>query len=79
MKRFLTRLYEAVVSNVRLDVVKCLLIAGPGFTKDAFRQFLLDEAQRVGNKELLAFKQSIATAPTSTAYLQGVDVRFKPI
>lgn len=74
MKRFLTRTYDAVVANVRLDVVKCLLIAGPGFTKDTFREFLLENATRQGNKELLAFKKSIATAACSTAYLQGVEV-----
>lgn len=74
-QKFLLRTYEAVVAHVRLDVVKCLLIAGPGFAKDSFREFLLDSANKVGNKELLAFKQSIVTAPASTAYLQGVEVR----
>lgn len=59
---------------MRLDVVKCLLIAGPGFAKDSFREFLLDQANKAGNKELLAFKQNIVTAPASTAYLQGVEV-----
>lgn len=73
-QRFLLRTYEAVVAHVRLDVVKCLLIAGPGFAKDSFREFLLDQANKAGNKELLAFKQSIFTAQASTAYLQGVEV-----
>jgi stalled ribosome rescue protein Dom34 len=64
------------VAHVRLDVVKCLLIAGPGFAKDSFREFLLGQANKTGNKSLVAFKQSIVTAPASTAYLQGVEVRL---
>jgi protein pelota len=62
------------VAHVRLDVVKCLLIAGPGFAKDSFREFLLEHAHQTSNKDLVAFKQSIVTASTSTAYLQGVEV-----
>eukprot|EP00892_Ulva_mutabilis_P009042 jgi/Ulvmu1/650/UM010_0021.1 len=71
--RFQLRVYEAVAAHVRLDVCKCLLIAGPGFAKDKFREFLLERASATGNKPLSAFKANIATAPASTAYLAGIE------
>lgn len=73
--RFQGRVYDAVVSAVRLDVVKCLLLAGPGFAKDKFREFLLERAAATAHKALLAFKPNIATAPASTAYLAGIEAR----
>lgn len=40
------QVYEAVVRHVDWEVVKCLVIAGPGFTKDSFKTFLDAEAIR---------------------------------
>ena len=37
---------QAVVKSVDWDIVKCLVIAGPGFTKDAFKSYLDAEAVR---------------------------------
>jgi len=73
-QKFLQKTYEAVVAHVNLEVVKCLLIAGPGFAKDSFREYLLERASRTANKELIAFRQNIVTAQASTAYLQGIEV-----
>jgi protein pelota len=36
----------AVVRHVDWEVVKCLVIAGPGFAKDAFKEHLDTEAVR---------------------------------
>ncbi len=37
---------QAVVRVVDWDIVKCLVLAGPGFTKDAFKTYLEAEAVR---------------------------------
>ncbi len=37
---------QAVVKHVDWEVVKCLVIAGPGFAKDEFRKHLEAEAVR---------------------------------
>lgn len=76
--RFQGRVFDAVIAHVRFDVVKCLLIAGPGFAKDKFREFLLERAAASGNKQVSAFKPNISTAPASTAYLAAIEVCHLP-
>ena len=44
------QVYEAIVRHVDWEVVQCLVIAGPGFTKDSFRTFLDAEAVRQDNR-----------------------------
>ena len=36
----------AVIRHVNWDIVKCLVIAGPGFVKDDFKKFMEEEAVR---------------------------------
>ena len=44
--KFLDAVLAAVVRHVDWEVVKCLVIAGPGFAKDAFKEHLDAEAVR---------------------------------
>lgn len=44
------QVYEGIVRHVDWEVVRCLVIAGPGFTKDSFRGFLDAEAVRQDNR-----------------------------
>jgi len=76
--KFLRRTYDAVKAHVDFAVVRCLLLAGPGFAKDAFREYLLTEAQRVGDKAVLQHKDRVITAPVSTPYLQSLSEVFAP-
>ncbi len=62
----LMQVYEAVVRHVDWEVVKCLVIAGPGFTKDSFKTFLDAEAVRQDYRFVHAF-QSASHAPALLA------------
>ena len=43
----------AILRHVNFDVVKCVLIASPGFTKDLFFDHMMSYAQKVaGGKQL---------------------------
>ena len=44
------QVYDAITRHVDWEVVKCLVIAGPGFTKDSFKTFLEAEAVRQDNR-----------------------------
>ena len=37
---------QAILRHVDFSIVKCLIIAGPGFAKDAFKEYLEAEAVR---------------------------------
>ncbi len=44
--KFLDHVFTAVVRHVDFSIVKCLVIAGPGFAKESFKEYLELEAVR---------------------------------
>ena len=66
--KFLDQVFAAVVRHVDWSIVKCLVIAGPGFAKDEFKAHLELEAVRQGVRPLIEHKSSVVVAPASTAY-----------
>lgn len=46
LQSFFSKIFQAVVRHVDWGIVKCLVIAGPGFAKEQFREYLLAEAVR---------------------------------
>ncbi|KAK9845401.1 hypothetical protein WJX81_005613 [Elliptochloris bilobata] len=65
---FYDKVLAAVVRHVDWAVVRCLVIAGPGFAKDAFRAHLEAEAVRRELRVLILNRQKIVLAQASTAY-----------
>lgn len=53
----LTKFYEAVIQGVlrhiNFSVVKCVLIASPGFVKDQFFDYMVQQAIKMDNKTIL--------------------------
>jgi protein pelota len=69
---FYSRVYAAVVKHVDWNVIKCLVLAGPGFAKDSLRDYIDLEAQRQQNKELLHNRSKILVAPASSPYKHAI-------
>lgn len=44
--KFYRAVYDALLKHIDLSVVKCVIIASPGFTKDEFYAFLLEQGQK---------------------------------
>lgn len=66
--KFMDQVFTAVVRHVDWSIVKCLVIAGPGFAKDTFKTYLDAEAVRRDVRPLIENKSSIITAQASSAY-----------
>jgi len=66
--KFMDQVFAAVVRHVDWSIVKCLVIAGPGFAKDSFKTYLDAEAVKRDVRPLIEHKSSIFTAPASSAY-----------
>lgn len=60
------QVFAAVVRHVDWSIVKCLVIAGPGFAKDSFKTYLDAEAVKRDVRPLIENKASIFTAPVRT-------------
>lgn len=53
----LTKFYEAVMQgilrHVDFNIVKCVIVASPGFVKDQFYEYMVQQAIKTDNKLLL--------------------------
>jgi len=45
--RFFEAVLQAILRHVKFDVVKCVIIASPGFTKDQFFEFMINHANKI--------------------------------
>lgn len=61
------QVFTAVLRHVDWSIVKCLVIAGPGFAKDSFKTYLDAEAVKRDVRPLIEHKASIFTAPVGAA------------
>jgi protein pelota len=48
LQSFFQKILDSIMKNINFEVVKCIIVAGPGFTKDQFGNFLTDS---VGNNK----------------------------
>ncbi|ESS30382.1 putative Pelota [Toxoplasma gondii GAB2-2007-GAL-DOM2] len=71
-KRFFEDVFSSLVVHTNFETVKCVLIAGPGFMKDEFLEFLHREAVKRGCKDFISRKQMFVTASASTAHKQAL-------
>ncbi|GAX81344.1 hypothetical protein CEUSTIGMA_g8775.t1 [Chlamydomonas eustigma] len=70
--KFLEAVFSAVVRHVDFSTVKCLVIAGPGFAKDQFKEYLDTEAVRREVRVLIENRDKVVMAHASSAYKQAL-------
>lgn len=59
---------QAILRHIRFDVVKCTIIASPGFVRDQFFEYLMQEAVKTDNKTILENKSKFITAHASSGF-----------
>lgn len=68
----LTRFYESVMQgilrHVNFDVVKCILIASPGFVRDQFYDYMFQQAVKLDIKVLLDHKSKFMLVHSSSGF-----------
>jgi hypothetical protein len=57
-----------VVREINFDVVQCVVLAGPGFTKDQFFEHLVKRATREDDKRLMAARSKFVLVPASSGH-----------
>ncbi|XP_031475906.1 protein PELOTA 1 [Nymphaea colorata] len=68
LNKFFENVLQAVLKNVDFKVVRCLVLASPGFTKDQFHSFLLLEAERRELRSIIENKSRILLVHSSSGY-----------
>lgn len=68
LERFYEAVMQGILRHINFDVVKCVLVASPGFVKDQFINYLFKEAVRQDNKLLLEHRPKFMTVHSSSGH-----------
>lgn len=72
MSTFYNRIYASIVKHIDWEVIKCLVIAGPGFVKESLLGYIDAEAQRQQEKSLLQNRSKMIIAHASSPYKHAI-------
>ncbi|XP_057960905.1 protein PELOTA 1-like isoform X2 [Malania oleifera] len=68
LNKFFENVLQAFLKHVDFDIVQCVVIASPGFTKDQFHRHLLLEAERRLLRAIIENKSKIILVHTTSGY-----------
>ncbi|XP_037090933.1 LOW QUALITY PROTEIN: protein pelota-like [Pollicipes pollicipes] len=68
LQKFFETVMQALLRHARLDVVKCVLVASPGFVKDQFAEYMWQTAFKTDNKQLLESKSKFLLVHASSGF-----------
>lgn len=77
---FFQKILDAIIKNINFEVVKCIIVASPGFTKDQFADYLSDNTANNKNYEILQKNlKKFVYVHSSSGYKQALqEVMCKP-
>lgn len=59
---------QGIIRHVNFEIVKCILIASPGFVKDQFFEYMFQQAVKLDNKVLLDNKGKFMLIHASSGF-----------
>ncbi|KAJ6824822.1 protein PELOTA 1 [Iris pallida] len=68
LRKFFENVLQALLKHIDFKVIRCVVIASPGFTKDQFRDYLLLEAERRELRSIIENKSRIVLAHSNSGY-----------
>lgn len=68
LTKFYDQIIQAILRHVNFDIVKCVLIASPGFVKDQFYSYMFDQAVKNDWKTLLENKARFVLIHSSSGF-----------
>ncbi|KAF7011568.1 hypothetical protein CFC21_025857 [Triticum aestivum] len=68
LKKFFEHVLQALLKHIDFEVVQCVVIASPGFTKDQFRDYMHLEAARRDLRVIIENKSRIILAHAPSGY-----------
>jgi protein pelota len=76
IKRFYEATYQAVLRHVDFEKVKCLLLASPGYVKDEFFKYLLEESVRRNDRPFIENKSKFVLCKASSGHKHALEEVF---
>ncbi|KAF0686090.1 Aste57867_22055 [Aphanomyces stellatus] len=73
VERFYDNIVQSLKRHVDFNLVKCVLLASPGFVKDDFLKYMLDYAVRTDDKVILDNKARFILVHASSGHKHALD------
>ncbi|XP_073981649.1 pelota mRNA surveillance and ribosome rescue factor isoform X2 [Rhodnius prolixus] len=68
LSRFFESVMQGILRHVNFDIVKCVLLASPGFVRDQFYEYMFQEALKTDNKLLMDNKSKFLLIHSSSGF-----------
>ncbi|XP_039267567.1 protein pelota homolog [Styela clava] len=68
VEKFFDSVLQAILRHVNFDVVKCVLVASPGFVKDQFFEYMFNYAVKTDNRVLIENKSKFLLIHASSGF-----------
>lgn len=68
LTKFYDSVMQAILRHVNFDVVKCVVIASPGFVRDQFFEYMMQDAVKTDNKLLIENKSKFLLVHSSSGF-----------
>ena len=72
LNKFFEAIFQALLRHINFTIIKCLVIASPGFVKDQFFDYCMREAVRTDNKILLENKPKFLLLHVSSGHKSSI-------
>lgn len=72
MEDFYEQILQAMLRHINFNVIKCILVASPGFVKDSFLEYMWNQASKNDIKQLIDNKQKFLPAHSSTGFKHSI-------
>lgn len=68
LERFYEQVVQAIQRHINFDVVKCILVASPGFVREQFCDYMFQQAVKTDNKVLLENRSKFLQVHASSGH-----------
>lgn len=68
MARFYESIMQGILRHINFDLVKCVILASPGFVKDQFMDYMIQQAVKFDNKVILENKSKFLLVHASSGF-----------
>lgn len=72
-EKFYENIVRSIKQHIDFKLVKCVLVASPGFVKDDFFKFMMEQAIRQDDKLLLENKSKFILCHSSSGHKHALD------
>ncbi|XP_056002994.1 protein pelota-like isoform X2 [Ostrea edulis] len=68
LTKFYDQIVQAILRHINFEIVKCVLVASPGFVKDQFVTYMMDQAIKMEYKILIDNKSKFVMVHSSSGF-----------